>query len=122
MRSAIYLQPGERRSCVGCHQHSSTVPANESGLAAMQRPASKIEPGPEGTMPFSYPLLVQGVLDRNCVRCHDGGEGQNKSPLVLSGDAAGALAASKRAKLFAILSFAIPIALIILFIILAALA
>jgi len=94
MRSVTYLQPGERRSCVGCHQHTSTVPANHSRLLAMQRPASKIEPGPEGTMPFSYPLLVQGVLDKNCVRCHDGSEGQGKSPLDLCGEAAGTFSKS----------------------------
>ena len=94
MRSVTYLQPGERRSCVGCHQHSSTVPANHSRLLAMQRPASKIEPGPDGTMPFSYPLLVQSVLDKNCVRCHDGSEGQGKSPLDLCGEAAGTFSKS----------------------------
>jgi hypothetical protein len=39
----------------------------------LRRSPSKIEPGPEGTQPLSYPLLVQPVLDRHCVRCHDGG-------------------------------------------------
>ena len=29
------------------------------------------EPDVEGTNPFSYPLLVQPVLDRNCVECHE---------------------------------------------------
>ena len=48
-----------------------------------------IEPGPDGTRPFSYPLLVQPVLDRHCVRCHDGTEGSGKSRLVLSGEPAG---------------------------------
>jgi hypothetical protein len=89
MRSVTYLQPGERRSCLGCHQHTAAVPANQQSLLAMQRPVSKIEPGPEGTTPFSYPLLVQGVLDKNCVRCHDGSEGQDKSRIVLSSEATG---------------------------------
>ncbi|HLB74480.1 MAG TPA: hypothetical protein VJJ98_10710, partial [Sedimentisphaerales bacterium] len=86
MRSVTYLQPGERRSCVGCHEPRGVTAPGRKGLLAMQRPASKIEPGPEGTMPFSYPLLVQGVLDKSCVRCHDGSEGQGKSRLVLSGE------------------------------------
>jgi hypothetical protein len=89
MRSVTYLQPGERRSCLGCHQHTAAVPANQQSLLATQRPVSKIEPGPEGTTPFSYPLLVQGVLDKNCVRCHDGSEGQDKSRIVLSSEATG---------------------------------
>jgi len=86
MRSVTYLQPGERRSCVGCHEPRGATPAGRRKILATQRPASKIEPGPEGTMPFGYPLLVQGVLDKSCVRCHDGSEGEGKSPLVLSGE------------------------------------
>lgn len=38
---------------------------------------------------MSYPLLVQPVLDRSCVRCHDGSAGQDKSELVLTGESAG---------------------------------
>lgn len=37
---------------------------------ALGRPPSVITPGPDGSLPFSYPLLVQPVLDRHCVRCH----------------------------------------------------
>lgn len=86
MRSVTYLQPGERRSCLGCHQQTAAVGPNREGILAMQRPASKIKPGPEGTVPFSYPLLVQSVLDKHCLRCHDGEEGEGKSPLVLSSE------------------------------------
>jgi len=88
MRSVTYLQPGERRSCVGCHEHRGSVPVNRQRLLAMQRPPSQIEPGPDGTLPFSYPRLVQPVLDRHCVRCHDGQAGEGKSPLVLTGEPA----------------------------------
>lgn len=94
MRSVTYLQPGERRSCVGCHERRGTVPANRQGLLAMQRPPSKIEPGPDGTVPLGYPRLVQGVLDRHCVRCHDGKTGEGKSRLVLTGEAAGTFSKS----------------------------
>ncbi len=88
MRSVTYLQPGERRSCVGCHERRGSVPVNRQRLLAMQRPPSQIEPGPDGTRPFSYPRLVQPVLDRHCVRCHDGQTGEGKSPLVLTGEPA----------------------------------
>jgi len=86
MRSVTYLQPGERRSCVGCHERRGSVPVNRQRLLAMRRPPSKIEPGPDGTLPFGYPRLVQPVLDRHCVRCHDGQAGEGKSPLVLTGE------------------------------------
>jgi hypothetical protein len=88
MRSVTYLQPGERRSCVGCHEPPGTTPTNSQPLA-LKRPPSTIAPGPDGTHPWSYPRLVQPVLDRHCVRCHDGSEGPEKSPLVLTGDPAG---------------------------------
>jgi hypothetical protein len=85
MRSAVYLQPGERRSCVGCHETpGSTAPVK--ALLAAGRKASHLTPGPEGTKPFSFPLLVQPVLDAHCVRCHDGKDGPGKSKLALTGD------------------------------------
>jgi hypothetical protein len=85
MRSAAYVQPGERRSCVGCHEPPGTVPPRTVPLAARRAP-SVIEPGPDGSRPLSFPRLVQPVLDRHCVRCHDGEEGPEKSKLALTGD------------------------------------
>jgi hypothetical protein len=85
MRSVTYLQPGEQRSCLGCHEPRHAAPVNRRALLALRRPPSRIEPGPEGTRPFSYPLLVQPVLNRHCVSCHDGRAGQLKSRLVLTG-------------------------------------
>jgi hypothetical protein len=88
MRSITYLQPGERRSCVGCHEPRAAAPPRR-GLAALTRGPSVVQPGPDGTRPFCYPRLVQPVLDRHCQRCHDGTPGTGKSGLVLSGEADG---------------------------------
>jgi len=88
MRSEVYLQPGERRACVGCHEAPGTAAANRPTLA-MRRAPSRLQPGPDGTRPMSYPLLVQPVLDRHCVRCHDGQSAPGKSKLALTGEAAG---------------------------------
>ena len=72
MRSLTYLQPGEQTSCVGCHEHRTTAPDSGGvGLAALREPSS-IAPGPDGSKPFSYPILVQPILDRKCVSCHGG--------------------------------------------------
>jgi len=67
MRSFIYLQPGEQRSCVGCHETPGTPPVLRQ-TAAMTKdvtpiiPTSAIETDPyEG---FSYPRMVQPVWDR----------------------------------------------------------
>ncbi len=88
MRSAVYLQPGERRSCIGCHEAPGTAAPREPTLA-MRRPPSRLEPGPDGSQPLSFPRLVQPVLDRHCVRCHDGGRGSGKSQLALTAEPAG---------------------------------
>ncbi len=93
MRSVVYLQPGERRSCIGCHEPPGSTPAVRRPMAASRAP-SIIQPGPDGALPFSYPRLVQPVLDRHCVRCHDGSTGADKSPLVLTGDGDGWFSAS----------------------------
>jgi len=88
MRSTTYLQPGERRGCVGCHEPTSATPVAQ-GTLALARGPSAIQPGPDGTRPMSYTRLVQPVLDKHCVRCHDGSTGTDKSPLVLTGEAKG---------------------------------
>ncbi len=80
MRSATYLQPGERRSCVGCHEPAGSAP-DVQPLAALLRGPSAIEPGPDGSKPWSYARLVQPVLDARCVRCHDGAEDSDKPDL-----------------------------------------
>lgn len=84
MRSVAYLQPGETAGCIGCHEHRHTAPASHRLPRALTRAPSPIEPGPEGSQPLSYPRLVQPVLDRYCVSCHnrerpDGG-------VILTGD------------------------------------
>lgn len=87
MRSAIYLQPGERRGCVGCHEPPGSAAASRPTIA-MRREPSRLQAGPDGTMPLSFPRLVQPVLDRSCIRCHDGQEGEGRSKLMLTGEPA----------------------------------
>ena len=71
MRSATQFMPEEQHSCLGCHEpRPSAPPASLLFPMAMQRPPSQIAPGPDGSAPFSYPRLVQPVLDSNCVECH----------------------------------------------------
>lgn len=85
MRSATYVQPGERVSCVGCHEHKMTTPIRTcADLLALARKPSRIEPGPWGGRPFSYVEVVQPVLDKHCVRCH-GGE-KTEGDIALTGE------------------------------------
>ncbi|MBN1417301.1 MAG: hypothetical protein JXP34_00915 [Planctomycetes bacterium] len=72
MRSVLQLQPGETRSCIGCHENRSQMPAAGRVMPlALRRAPSALEPPPWGAVPFSYEEVVQPVLDRRCARCHD---------------------------------------------------
>lgn len=95
MRSVTYLQPGERRGCTGCHEPPGTTPLAGVTVAARRAPSAPT-PGPDGSRPLSYPRLVQPVLDRHCVRCHDGQVGAGRSALRLTGEAEGSFSRSYR--------------------------
>jgi hypothetical protein len=70
MRSVMQLQPGEHRSCIGCHENRRTAPSGRPTIAARSTPTS-LQPPPWGAGPFSYERVVQPVWDAHCVRCHD---------------------------------------------------
>lgn len=74
MRSLVYLQPGENETCIGCHEHRMKKEQPRAQAQAIRRPPSAILPGPDGTKPFSYPRLIQPILDKHCITCHDGKE------------------------------------------------
>jgi hypothetical protein len=84
MRSVTYVQPGETRSCVGCHERRTTTSQPAHAALAVQRLPSLIEPGPDGSNPLSYPLLVQSVLNQHCVRCHN--REQPDGGVILTGE------------------------------------
>jgi hypothetical protein len=71
MRSGTYFQPGERLTCAGCHERKhQAASAPKAVPLALRRGPSALQPGPDGSNPFSYVRLVQPVLDRQCVACH----------------------------------------------------
>ncbi len=85
MRSATYLHPGEQLTCQGCHERKHRPPRDPAARPlALRRAPSKLRADVDGSNPFSYPRLVQPVLDRRCVDCH-----QEKEALDLSGAIAG---------------------------------
>jgi hypothetical protein len=88
MRSITYLHRGEQRGCLGCHEPPGATSPARRDLLALRRPPSDIEPGPTGTQPLSYPLLVQPVLDRRCVSCHREAAGDRQAAPCLTGEPA----------------------------------
>lgn len=71
MRTFVDFQPGEQRSCVGCHEHRNRAPATRR-LLAMQSPPARLQPQPgeQGPRPLHYPTDIQPIFDRHCVSCH----------------------------------------------------
>lgn len=82
MRSSVSFQPGEVRSCTGCHEtRNNAAPSYQQGIA-INRPAAMPEKAPWGYDAFDYETHVQPVLDQHCVSCHSG---KNKeTPLDLT--------------------------------------
>ncbi|MBI4585773.1 MAG: discoidin domain-containing protein [Planctomycetes bacterium] len=72
MRSATSVQPGETLACAGCHEPRTSAPRNALPLATRRDP-SLIIPGPEGSWPLRFDVLVQPVLDKHCAVCHQPG-------------------------------------------------
>lgn len=71
MRSATQTRAGEHLSCQGCHAAQKYAPPELTSIPlAMQRAPSRLKADVDGSAPFSYPRLVQPVLDRHCVSCH----------------------------------------------------
>ena len=79
MRSATHVREGEQLVCGGCHtpRHRVTT-ASDVLPIALRRAPSELAPDVDGARPFSYPRLVQPVLDRHCVKCH--ADNADKSP------------------------------------------
>jgi hypothetical protein len=84
MRSDTYVHPGQRLLCRGCHEPRRSAPVVPKMFPlAFRRPPSKIQPDVEGSNPFSFPRLVQPVLEHNCVPCH---EKEPKAPDLRKGN------------------------------------
>jgi hypothetical protein len=87
MRSATYVHPGERLICRGCHEPHASANSPDHNLLAWRRAPSEIAPDVAGSRPFSYPILVQPVLDRNCAPCHAKSRSEGKqAPDLTRGD------------------------------------
>ena len=81
MRSATYVHPGETLTCLGCHEGRYNTSMNMRGGSpeAFQRKPSAIVSEMAGSNPFNYPTLVQTILDKHCVECHNKAAAEGKS-------------------------------------------
>jgi formylglycine-generating enzyme required for sulfatase activity len=82
MRSWLTAMPGERLSCIGCHENKNDAVLPKMTTAARKKPI-EIEPWFGPARNFSFRHEVQPVLDKYCIACHDGSE---KNMPYLKGD------------------------------------
>lgn len=73
MRTFVNLRPGERRSCVGCHEHRNQAPVGRPLAALARAPATlQAQPGESAPRPIHYTTDIQPIFDRHCAACHSG--------------------------------------------------
>jgi hypothetical protein len=74
MRSGTSVQPGERLTCVGCHENKWKTPSRPQGQAAplafRRGTPDRITPEVCGTEPFTFARHVQPILTAKCAGCH----------------------------------------------------
>jgi len=85
MPTFINMMPGERRSCIGCHEHRRLAPS-VAGIRpqALDRSPQMLLPqsGDTGPRMVDFTADVQPTLDKHCVGCHGGEEPKGHLDLV----------------------------------------
>ena len=71
MRSWFVGMPGERVSCMGCHEQQNNSPVNHATKAVVKK-AQAIKPWYGPRRNYGFQREVQPVLDQSCVGCHNG--------------------------------------------------
>jgi len=90
MQSFMTLQPGEKLSCIGCHEERGRPPSTGKIPSARRRPPSRIKPIANVPDVFDFPRDIQPILDKHCVACHDYDKTAKGGPraggVILTGD------------------------------------
>jgi len=87
MRSWSTLMPGERFSCVGCHEHKSDAPPTTTRTStAMKKGPEKLRPFYGPPRGFSFAREVQPVLDKHCIKCHKANGKEKARDYILTGE------------------------------------
>ena len=83
MRSVTYVHPGERLTCVGCHENRRQAPYASEPPQAFQRPPSELLKEPGSQEPVTYYRTVQPIFQGKCLPCH---HAENKGPQKMDYD------------------------------------
>lgn len=77
-RTYVNYQPGEMRSCIGCHETPDKTPTGNfiSRMPKALRRSPSIpeaQPGQkEARLTFDYVRQIQPIWDKHCIECHQG--------------------------------------------------
>ncbi|MDR2346799.1 MAG: NPCBM/NEW2 domain-containing protein [Planctomycetaceae bacterium] len=88
-RTFVNYNPGETRSCVGCHETPDMTPPQTAAipkgiLREASIPVAQLGQA-EAKIVFDYDRQIQPILDKHCVTCHGGAE-EIKAGLDLRGE------------------------------------
>lgn len=72
-RSWLVAMPGEKLSCIGCHEPPTEPPVTSKTIAS-GKPPQAIMPHRATVEGFAFEMEIQPILDAYCVRCHDGSD------------------------------------------------
>ncbi|MCF7732073.1 MAG: SUMF1/EgtB/PvdO family nonheme iron enzyme [Akkermansiaceae bacterium] len=81
MRSWYTAMPGEKLTCMGCHEEQNSAPVLAKAMDTTKA-AAEITPWYGPARGLSFPRDVQPVLDKFCVGCHDGTQQPQGKPLL----------------------------------------
>jgi hypothetical protein len=84
MRSWSTLQPGETFGCVGCHEDKNSTPISNRRTMAARKGAQELDPFYGPARGFSFIKEVQPILDKNCIKCHNGQKKSDKGQLLIN--------------------------------------
>ncbi len=73
MTSGTQLMAGEQQGCIGCHESRDTTQPNGIQSLALRRQPSALQMPEWGNAGvIDYVRVIQPILDKHCVRCHQG--------------------------------------------------
>ncbi|MHB1036392.1 MAG: HzsA-related protein [Pirellulales bacterium] len=84
MRTFTHLMPGEVQGCIGCHEPRSSTARDRVPPSALASTAQDLAPPEWGVRGFDYASIVQPVLDKHCLQCHNAKD--SPKGVDLSGD------------------------------------
>jgi hypothetical protein len=84
-RTYINYKPGEKRTCIGCHELRQFSPSNKPIKALSMEPVRPhAQPGETAPRTIHFVADVQPVLDKYCISCHN--DDDEAGDLVLTGE------------------------------------